>query len=57
MNISDANMIQIGEEVLVNGVESTVLNTIPLSSGDILFEVENRYDGILDVTSKDVELI
>jgi|LakMenE18May11ns_1017448.scaffolds.fasta_scaffold8295945_1 hypothetical protein len=56
MTIQDAKEVRIGESVLVNGCLSTVLNTMPLSADKVLFEVCNKYDGVIDVTHQEIEL-
>ena len=56
MTIQDAKEVRIGESVLVTGCLSTVLNTMPLSADKVLFEVCNKYDGVIDVTHQEIEL-
>ena len=58
MNIETANKMRVGDEVVLKdcGLVSTIVTSgFPLSGDSLLFEVRNRYDGVIEVTSDEIE--
>lgn len=58
MNIETAKKMRVGDEVVLKdcGLVSTIITSgLPLSGDALLFEVRNRYDGVIEVTNNEIE--
>lgn len=55
INIEQAKKLKVGDTVLLEcGLMSTITNTFPLSGEAMMFQIQNKYDGELEVTNNDI---